>query len=88
VALIGAGGIGGPMAERLARSGVKLTVCDLRADALAPLRSLGAHVTQRVSDCASAALVIVMVATDAQVCSVVFGDDGLLHGCMWQVFNS
>ena len=79
VALIGAGGIGGPMAERLARSGVKLTVCDLRADALAPLRSLGAHVTQRVSDCASAALVIVMVATDAQVRSVVFGDDGLLH---------
>ena len=79
VAFIGAGGIGGPMAERLARSGIILTVCDLRADALAPLLPLGIHATQRVADCASAAVVIVMVATDAQVRSVVLGDDGLLR---------
>ncbi len=79
VAFIGAGGIGGPMAARLARSGVALTVCDLRADALRSLQSLGVHTTQRVADCTTAALVIVMVATDDQVRSVVFGSDGLLH---------
>jgi 3-hydroxyisobutyrate dehydrogenase len=78
VAFIGAGGIGGPMAERLARQGVALTVCDQRAEALAPLQALGAGVTQRVADCAGADVVIVMVATDAQVTSVVLGADGLL----------
>lgn len=78
VAFIGAGGIGGPMAERLARQGVPLTVCDQRAEALAPLQALGARVTGRIADCASADLVIVMVATDAQVRDVVLGVDGLL----------
>jgi 3-hydroxyisobutyrate dehydrogenase len=67
VAFIGAGGIGGAMAERLTKSGFDLTVCDLRAEALEPLKKLGAKVTQRVAECAGAELVILMVANDAQV---------------------
>ena len=79
VAFIGTGGIGGPMAANLARTQVDLTVCDLRAEALEPLRQLGARVTQRVADCAVADCIILMVATDAQVRSVALGEDGLLH---------
>ena len=78
VAFIGAGGIGGPMAECLAKKGFDLTVCDMREAALEPLRKLGAGVTQRVADCATADFVIVMVATDAQALAVVLGDAGLL----------
>jgi len=79
VAFIGAGGIGAPMAQRLAQCGVALTVCDLRAEALAPLRAHGVAVTHNVADCAAAAVVIVMVATDAQVRAVLLGDNGLLR---------
>jgi 3-hydroxyisobutyrate dehydrogenase-like beta-hydroxyacid dehydrogenase len=79
VAFIGTGGIGAPMVERLARSGILLTACDLRAEALAPLHAQGVRITQRVADCADAQVVIVMVATDAQVRSVVLGDNGLLR---------
>ena len=78
VAFIGAGGIGGPMAECLAKKDFDLTVCDLREAALEPLRKLGARVTLRIADCAMADFVIVMVATDAQARAVVLGDAGLL----------
>ena len=79
VAFIGVGGIGGPMAENLARKQVELTVCDLRQEALEPLRQLGARVTQQVADCAGADVIIVMVATDVQVRNVVLGEDSLLR---------
>lgn len=78
VAFIGAGGIGGPMAECLSHKGTDLLLCDMREAALAPFRALGVQVTQRVADCAGADFVIVMVATDDQVRSVLLGDDGLL----------
>ena len=78
VAFIGAGGIGGPMAERLARQGVALTVCDQRTEALKPLQAQGVRVTSLTKDCAGADLVIVMVATDAQVRDAVLGPEGLM----------
>ncbi len=78
LAFIGAGGIGGPMAECLARKGMDLLLCDMREAALEPFRAAGAAVTQRVADCAGADFVIAMVATDDQVRSVLLGDDGLL----------
>lgn len=77
VAFIGAGGIGGPMAQCLAHSGVELLVCDLHEAALAPFRAIGVRVTQRAADCAAADFVIVMVAADAQVRTVLLGDNGL-----------
>jgi len=79
VSFIGAGGIGGAMAERLAKSGFDLTVCDLRPEALEPLKALGAKVTQRVADCACADLAILMVANDAQVKSAALGPGGLVE---------
>jgi 3-hydroxyisobutyrate dehydrogenase len=77
VALIGSGGIGGPMAQCLAGSGVELMVCDIDEAALEPFRTLGVRVTQRAADCAAADFVIAMVATDAQVRTVLLGDGGL-----------
>jgi 3-hydroxyisobutyrate dehydrogenase len=77
VALIGSGGIGGPMAQCLTRCGVALTVCDIHEAALEPFCALGVRVTQRAADCATADFVIVMVATDAQVRTVLLGNGGL-----------
>ncbi|WP_066967440.1 NAD(P)-dependent oxidoreductase [Rhizorhabdus dicambivorans] len=80
IGFIGVGGIGRPMAERLAETGYELIVCDKRADALRPFRHMALETTARASDCARADMVIVMVADDAQAWSVVSGDAGLLHG--------
>jgi len=79
VSFIGAGGIGGAMAERLTKSGFDLTVCDLRPEVLEPLKALGGKVTQRVTDCASADMAILMVANDAQVKNAALGPGGLVE---------
>ncbi len=76
VAFIGAGNIGGAMAACLARKRFDLTVCDMNDAALEAFRELGANTTQNVADCASADVVVIMVATDQQVRSVAIGDDG------------
>lgn len=79
VGFIGVGGIGRPMAERLAKANFDLIVCDKRDSALEPFRALGTRITVSPSDCAAADMVIVMVANDAQSLSVIEGEDGLLH---------
>ena len=76
VAFIGAGNIGGAMAACLARKRFDLTVCDMNDAALEAFRELGANTTVNVADCASADVVVIMVATDRQVRSVAMGDDG------------
>ncbi len=76
VAFIGAGNIGGAMAACLARKRFDLTVCDMNDAALEAFRELGANTTVNVADCASADVVVIMVATDRQVRSVAIGDEG------------
>lgn len=80
IGFIGVGGIGRPMAERLAQRGYELIVCDKRAEALQPFQQTAMATTTYASDCAGADMVIVMVADDAQAWSVVTGDAGLLQG--------
>jgi 3-hydroxyisobutyrate dehydrogenase-like beta-hydroxyacid dehydrogenase len=80
VALIGAGAMGAPMAWRILRAGFDLTVCDRREEALAPFAAAGAKTTASAADCAGADMIVVIVATPAQMRSVIFEDGGLTSG--------
>ncbi len=66
------------MARCLQKAGFELIVCDNREANLAPFASAGAATSVRASDCARAEIVLVMVATDEQVCEVVLGSNGIL----------
>lgn len=66
IGFIGAGGMGGPMAARLAGHGFPLVVCDQNP----AVRGRFAGSTTDVADCAGADIVVVMVATDDQVLAV------------------
>jgi 3-hydroxyisobutyrate dehydrogenase len=78
VAVIGVGSMGRPMAENLIRGGYEVQVCDIRDAALAPFRAKGIRASTRASDCAGAAMIIIMVGNDADVRDVVQGPHGLL----------
>ncbi len=80
VGFIGAGAIGRPMAERLIETSCALTICDVNPAVLAALAALGADTTAEPRDCATAEIIVVMVATDAQAHEVVLGPRGLIHG--------
>lgn len=80
VGFVGVGGIGRPMAERLAASGYNLIVCDTHEAALEPFRLLGARTVSRASECAGADMVIIMVVDDAQTRAVTIGPEGLADG--------
>ena len=72
VGFIGLGQIGAPMAKRLVDWEGGLVVCDLRAEATAPLAELGATVAATPAEVGARAQVIsVMVLDDDQVRSVV-----------------
>ena len=77
IGFIGAGDMGRPMAERLHAAGHAVTVCDRRPEILADMAQAGIAGTGRTADLASCDVVIVMVASDAQVLDVVGGDGGL-----------
>lgn len=80
VALIGAGAMGAPMAWRVLGGGFDLMVCDRSENALAPFASAGVKVAQCAADCAGADMVVIVVATPAQMRSAIFGEDGLTSG--------
>jgi 3-hydroxyisobutyrate dehydrogenase-like beta-hydroxyacid dehydrogenase len=77
-AVVGLGDIGGGVAGTLLRSGVALTACDVRAEALEPYRA-GATVAATPREAATLAeVVLVAVVDDAQVRDVVAGPGGVL----------
>ena len=80
VALIGAGAMGAPMAWRVRGGGFDLMVCDRSEAALAPFASADVKVAQRAADCADADMIVILVATPAQMRGVIFGEDGLTSG--------
>lgn len=80
VAVIGLGAMGAPMAQRVLAAGFELTVCDRNPAVLAPFVQSGARIAATPADCASADLVMVLVATPDQVQSVVLGEQGLSVG--------
>lgn len=80
VGFIGLGQIGAPMAQHLLDWPGGLTVCDVRAEAVAPFVEKGATVAETPADLASDCDVIsVMVLDDAQTREVVAGENGVLQ---------
>jgi 3-hydroxyisobutyrate dehydrogenase-like beta-hydroxyacid dehydrogenase len=80
VGVVGLGEIGGGLASNLLRAGVELSVCDVRDEATAPYRE-GAYVAASPSEVAARAdVILVAVLNDAQVRTVLEGDDGVFAG--------
>ena len=79
IAFIGVGTIGNPMAKCLLRANFKLTVYDVRAEAMVNLFALGAKKAKHLSECALSDAVVVMVANDEQVEDVISGPEGILE---------
>lgn len=72
VGFIGLGDMGGAMAEHIIEKGFPLTVCDLRAEVLAPLAAKGASVAPSPGALAAACQVVfVCVVDDQQVLALV-----------------
>ena len=80
--VIGLGDIGGGLASSLMRSGVPVSVCDVRDEATAPFRD-GAHVGATPAALAARSdVVLVAVFDDAQVRAVLEGPDGVFAGAL------
>jgi 3-hydroxyisobutyrate dehydrogenase-like beta-hydroxyacid dehydrogenase len=78
VGVIGLGDIGSGVAAGLVRAGVDLVVCDIRPESTAPFAET-ARVASDPADLGSSSdVVVVAVVTDAQVVSVLDGDNGAL----------
>ncbi|MBS7543093.1 NAD(P)-dependent oxidoreductase [Ancylobacter oerskovii] len=75
VLFIGAGRMGGLMAEHLADGGVPLAVVDLAEEALAPFRARGLPAATRAADLPGA-VVITMLPTDRHVRDALLGPGG------------
>ncbi|MGD9750579.1 MAG: NAD(P)-dependent oxidoreductase [Acidimicrobiia bacterium] len=71
VGWVGLGGMGGPMAANVARAGFDLTVCDLRPDAVEPLRAMGAAVAPSAVATAAAADVLFVSLPERKVSEAV-----------------
>ena len=80
VAVIGIGSIGAPMAQRVRQAGFDLTVCDRNPEALASFAASGSATVCTARECANVDMVIVLVATPAQMHDVLLGEDGLQAG--------
>ncbi len=78
IGFVGLGNIGRPMAERLKDRGFDILGCDIDPKALEALRRLGARVTGRTAECAGEDLIVMMVASDAQLEQACLGADGLI----------
>lgn len=80
VAFIGVGNIGNPMAKCLIKANFKLTVYDIRKEAMENLLAMGAKRAESLSECALNEAIIMMVANDEQVEQVISGPAGILQG--------
>lgn len=78
IGFIGLGNIGRPMVERLLDCGFDVLACDIDEGRLQALSERGARISRCAGDCAGEEMVIVMVASDAQLHQASLGSDGLL----------
>ena len=76
--VIGLGDIGRGVAGALARAGVPLTVCDIRAEATEPFAESARVATGPADLAGTSDVVVVAVVNDAQVLGVLEGSDGAL----------
>jgi 3-hydroxyisobutyrate dehydrogenase len=77
---IGAGRMGYPMADRLAKAGCDLTVWNRTRAKAMPLQEHGAKIAGNLTDLADRDIVFSMVATQDHLRDVLFGDGGVLTG--------
>jgi len=77
VAFIGVGSMGAPMARHAHAAGFGVTVCDQRAGARAPFEAMRIKAVETPVECATADVVIILVATPSQLLSVASGPRGL-----------
>jgi len=79
VGFIGLGHMGAGMAANLLRGGHRVTVYNRTASRARPLVEQGARAATRVRDACGGDAVITMLADDAGVEAVVFGEDGVIR---------
>ena len=79
VGFIGLGHMGAGMAANLLRAGHRVTVYNRTPSRARPLVEQGARAATRVRDACGGDAVITMLADDASVEAVVFGDDGMIR---------
>ena len=79
IGVIGLGGMGGGMANRLLDTGYQVTVWNRSKAAAEPFVARGAKLAATPGDAAACGMVITMVANDAALDSVVSGADGVLE---------
>jgi len=78
IGFIGLGNMGRGMAQNLISAGHTVTVWNRTAGRADDLKKLGAHVAASPAEVARAGIVVTMVADDAALESVVFGENGIL----------
>jgi len=78
IGFIGLGNMGHGMAQNLLHGGHNVTVWNRTVSRATELQKLGACVAPSPADCARTGIVITMVADDAALESVVFGENGIL----------
>lgn len=77
---IGAGRMGYPMAERLAKAGCDIAVWNRTRAKAEPLAEHGATIVDKLTELADRDLVFSMVSTQDDLRQVLFGDAGMLSG--------
>jgi 3-hydroxyisobutyrate dehydrogenase len=84
IGFIGVGNMGSRMADRLIAAGHEVIVCDAFEKSLERYAAQGIVTTIKPKETANADIVILMVADDQQLISVIAGDDGVISGLDWQ----
>ncbi|UCH73993.1 MAG: NAD(P)-dependent oxidoreductase [Rhodospirillales bacterium] len=77
---IGAGRMGYPMAERLAKAGCDIAVYNRTRSKAEPLEAAGATIVESPAELADRDIVFTMVATSDDLLQVISGPDGVLSG--------
>src|ERR1700722_3354371 len=80
VGVIGLGDIGRGVAANFDHAGFELSVCDVRAEAMAPFEGRARIFTTPAGLASFCEVVVIAVVNDAQLESVVAGPDGVLAG--------
>ena len=81
IGFIGLGNMGGPMSRRLVEAGHKLTVFDVRKEAMEPLVKLGATAARSPADVADRVETVMTSLPSLDIGKrVATGDDGLIRG--------
>ena len=81
IGFIGLGAMGSPMSQNLIKKGYDLTVCDLIAKRMEPLKKLGAQTAETPKAVAERSdVVITIVLSSPDVRAAILGENGVIEG--------